>query len=111
MLKARKQKTHTHRPVRGKEIFNMSEVFNNNEFSSDPNQQASNSYSYSFEQSAAQPQPSAPAPEQRKKSGRAAKVVALLLACALVGGGSGFGAAALMQKNAAQPHREKGNEP
>ena len=103
MLKARKQKTHTHRPVRGKEIFNMSEVFNNNEFSSDPNQQASNSYSYSFEQSAAQPQPSAPAPEQRKKSGRAGKIVALLLACALVGGGSGFGAAALMQKNAAQP--------
>ena len=43
MLKARKQKTHTHRPVRGKEIFNMSEVFNNNEFSSDPNQHASNS--------------------------------------------------------------------
>ena len=81
----------------------MSEVFNNNEFSSDPNQQASNSYSYSFEQSAAQPQPSAPAPEQRKKSGRAGKVVALLLACALVGGGSGFGAAVLMQKNAAQP--------
>ena len=81
----------------------MSEVFNNNEFSSDPNQQASNSYSYSFEQSAAQPQPSAPAPEQRKKSGRAGKVVALLLACALVGGGSGFGAAALMQKNAAHP--------
>ena len=103
MLKARKQKTHTHRPVRGKEIFNMSEVFNNNEFSSDPNQQASNSYSYSFEQSAAQPQPSAPAPEQRKKSGRAGKIVALLLACALVGGGSGFGAAVLMQKNAAQP--------
>ena len=81
----------------------MSEVFNNNEFSSDPNQQASNSYSYSFEQSAAQPQPSAPAPEQRKKSGRAGKIVALLLACALVGGGSGFGAAALMQKNTAQP--------
>ena len=101
MLKAQKQKTHTHRPVRGKESFNMSEVFNNNEFSSEPNQQSSNSYSYSFEQSAAQPQPSAPAPEQKKKGGKAGKVVALLLACALVGGGSGFGAAALMQKNAA----------
>ena len=103
MLKAQKQKTHTHRTVRGKESFNMSEVFNSNDYSSEPNQQPSNSYSYSFEQSAAQPQPSAPAPGQKKKSGRAGKVVALLLACALVGGGSGFGAAALMQKNAAQP--------
>ena len=82
----------------------MSEVFNNNAFSSESAQQSSNSYSYSFEPSAAQPQPSAPAPEQKKKGGKAGKIVALLLACALVGGGSGFGAAALMQKNAsAQP--------
>ena len=104
MLKAQKQRTHTHRPVRGKEIIDMSEVFNNNAFSSESAQQSSNSYSYSFEQSAAQPQPSAPAPEQKKKGGKAGKIVALLLACALVGGGSGFGAAALMQKNAsAQP--------
>ena len=95
--------------MRGKEIFNMSEVFNNNEFTSEPSQQSSNSYPYSFEQPfdaqqqpfAAQPQPSAPAPEQKKKGGKAGKIVALLLACALVGGGSGFGAAALMQKNAA----------
>ena len=95
--------------MRGKEIFNMSEVFNNNEFTSEPSQQSSNSYPYSFEQPfdaqqqpfAAQPQPSAPVPEQKKKSGKAGKIVALLLACALVGGGSGFGAAALMQKNAA----------
>ena len=80
----------------------MSEGFNNNEFTSDPEQQSANSYSYSFEQPAyAQPQPSAPAPEQKKKGGKAGKIVALLLACALVGGGSGFGAAALMQKNAA----------
>ena len=87
----------------------MSEVFNNNEFTSEPSQQSSNSYPYSFEQPfdaqqqpfAAQPQPSAPVPEQKKKSGKAGKIVALLLACALVGGGSGFGAAALMQKNAA----------
>ena len=93
--------------MRGKEIFNMSEVFNNNEFTSEPSQQSSNSYPYSFEQPfdaqqqpfAAQPQPSAPVPEQKKKSGKAGKIVALLLACALVGGGSG--AAALMQKNAA----------
>ena len=92
----------------------MSEVFNNNEFTSEPSQQSSNSYPYSFEQPfdaqqqpfAAQPQPSAPVPEQKKKSGKAGKIVALLLACALVGGGSGFGAAALMQKNAAaQPQR------
>ena len=104
MLKAQKQRTHTHRPVRGKEIIDMSEVFNNNAFSSESAQQSSNSYSYSFEPSAAQPQPSAPAPEQKKKGGKAGKIVALLLACALVGGGSGFGAAALMQKNAsAQP--------
>ena len=104
MLKAQKQRAHTHRPVRGKEIIDMSEVFNNNAFSSESAQQSSNSYSYSFEQSAAQPQPSAPAPEQKKKGGKAGKIVALLLACALVGGGSGFGAAALMQKNAsAQP--------
>ncbi len=104
MLKAQKQRTHTHRPVRGKEIIDMSEVFNNNAFSSESAQQSSNSYSYSFEQSAAQPQPSAPAPEQKKKGGKAGKIVALLLACALVGGGSGFGAAALMQKNtSAQP--------
>ena len=95
--------------MRGKEIFNMSEVFNNNEFTSEPSQQSSNSYPYSFEQPfdaqqqpfAAQPPPSAPVPEQKKKSGKAGKIVALLLACALVGGGSGFGAAALMQKNAA----------
>ena len=95
--------------MRGKEIFNMSEGFNNNEFTSEPSQQSSNSYPYSFEQPfdaqqqpfAAQPQPSAPVPEQKKKSGKAGKIVALLLACALVGGGSGFGAAALMQKNAA----------
>ena len=95
--------------MRGKEIFNMSEVFNNNEFTSEPSQQSSNSYPYSFEQPfdaqqqpfAAQPQPSAPVPERKKKSGKAGKIVALLLACALVGGGSGFGAAALMQKNAA----------
>ena len=95
--------------MRGKEIFNMSEVFNNNEFTSEPSQQSSNSHPYSFEQPfdaqqqpfAAQPQPSAPVPEQKKKSGKAGKIVALLLACALVGGGSGFGAAALMQKNAA----------
>ena len=88
--------------MRGKEIFNMSEVCNNNEFTSEPSQQSSNSYPYSFEQPfAAQPQPSAPVPEQKKKSGKAGKIVALLLACALVGGGSGFGAAALMQKNAA----------
>ena len=95
--------------MRGKEIFNMSEVFNNNEFTSEPSQQSSNSYPYSFEQPfdaqqqpfAAQPQPSAPVPEQKKKSGKVGKIVALLLACALVGGGSGFGAAALMQKNAA----------
>ena len=86
--------------MRGKEIFNMSEVFNNNEFTSEPSQQSSNSYPYSFEQPfdaqqqpfAAQPQPSAPVPEQKKKSGKAGKIVALLLACALVGGGSGFGA-------------------
>ena len=85
--------------MRGKEIFNMSEVFNNNEFTSEPSQQSSNSYPYSFEQPfdaqqqpfAAQPQPSAPVPEQKKKSGKAGKIVALLLACALVGGGSGFG--------------------
>ena len=64
--------------MRGKEIFNMSEVFNNNEFTSEPSQQSSNSYPYSFEQPfdaqqqpfAAQPQPSAPAPEQKKKGGR-----------------------------------------
>ena len=95
--------------MRGKEIFNMSEVFNNNEFTSEPSQQSSNSYPYSFEQPfdaqqqpfAAQPQPSTPVPERKKKSGKAGKIVALLLACALVGGGSGFGAAALMQKNAA----------
>ena len=76
----------------------MSEVFNNNEFTSEPSQQSSNSYPYSFEQPfdaqqqpfAAQPQPSAPVPEQKKKSGKAGKIVALLLACALVGGGSGF---------------------
>ena len=37
-------------------------------------------------------------PSRRKKGGKAGKIVALLLACALVGGGSGFGAAALMQK-------------
>ena len=87
--------------MRGKEIINMSEVFNN-DFTSESNQQPSNSYPYSFEQpAAAQPQPSAPVPEQKKKSGKAGKIVALLLACALVGGGSGFGAAALMQKNAA----------
>ena len=87
--------------MRGKEIINMSEVFNN-DFTSESNQQPSNSYPYSFEQpAAAQPQPSAPAPEQKKKGGKAGKIVALLLACALVGGGSGFGAAALMQKNAA----------
>ena len=79
----------------------MSEVFNN-DFTSESNQQPSNSYPYSFEQpAAAQPQPSAPAPDQKKKGGKAGKIVALLLACALVGGGSGFGAAALMQKNAA----------
>lgn len=79
----------------------MSEVFNN-DFTSESNQQPSNSLPYSFEQpAAAQPQPSAPAPEQKKKGGKAGKIVALLLACALVGGGSGFGAAALMQKNAA----------
>ena len=73
-----------------------------NDFTSESNQQPSNSYPYSFEQpAAAQPQPSAPAPEQKKKGGKAGKIVALLLACALVGGGSGFGAAALMQKNAA----------
>ena len=36
--------------MRGKEIFNMSEVFNNNEFTSEPSQQSSNSYPYSFEQ-------------------------------------------------------------
>ena len=41
------------------------------------------------------------AKSEKKKSGKAGKIVALLLACALVGGGSGFGAAALMQKNAA----------
>ena len=41
---------------------------------------------------AAPQQPSSPAPEAKKKGGKAAKVVALLLACALVGGGSGFGA-------------------
>ena len=84
--------------MRGKEIFNMSEVFNNNEFTSEPSQQSSNSYPYSFEQPfdaqqqpfAAQPQPSAPVPEQKKKSGKAGKIVALLLACALVGGGSGL---------------------
>ena len=88
--------------MRGKEIFNMSEVFNNNEFTSEPSQQSSNSYPYSFEQPFdPQPPPSAPVPEQKKKSGKAGKIVALLLACALVGGGSGFGAAALMQKNAA----------
>ena len=95
----------------------MSEVFNNNEFTSEPSQQSSNSYPYSFEQPfdaqqqpfAAQPQPSAPVPEQKKKSGKAGKIVALLLACALVGGGSGFGAAALMQKNAAaQPQHDAG---
>ena len=87
--------------MRGKEIINMSEVFNN-DFTSESNQQPSNSYPYSFEQpAAAQPQPSAPAPDQKKKGGKAGKIVALLLACALVGGGSGFGAAALMQKNAA----------
>lgn len=109
MLKAQKQKTHTHRKDARKGDFNMSEVFNNNEFTSEPSQQSSNSYPYSFEQPfdaqqqpfAAQPQPSAPVPEQKKKSGKAGKIVALLLACALVGGGSGFGAAALMQKNAA----------
>ena len=72
----------------------MSEVFNNNEFTSEPSQQSSNSYPYSFEQPfdaqqqpfAAQPQPSAPVPEQKKKSGKAGKIVALLLACALVRG-------------------------
>lgn len=109
MLKAQKQKTHTHRKDARKGDFNMSEGFNNNEFTSEPSQQSSNSYPYSFEQPfdaqqqpfAAQPQPSAPVPEQKKKSGKAGKIVALLLACALVGGGSGFGAAALMQKNAA----------
>ena len=36
--------------MRGKEIFNMSEGFNNNEFTSEPSQQSSNSYPYSFEQ-------------------------------------------------------------
>ena len=83
--------------MRGKEIINMSEVFNN-DFTSESNQQPSNSYPYSFEQpAAAQPQPSAPAPEQKKKGGKAAKIVALLLACELVGGGSGFGGAELMQ--------------
>ena len=92
--------------MRGKEIIDMSEVFNNNEFSSESAQQSPNSYSYSFEQSAAQPQQSAPAPEQKKKGGKAGKVIALLLACALVGGGSGFGAAALMQKNAAAQPQE-----
>ena len=40
----------------------MSEVFNN-DFTSESNQQPSNSYPYSFEQpAAAQPQPSAPVP-------------------------------------------------
>ena len=49
----------------------MSEVFNN-DFTSESNQQPSNSYPYSFEQpAAAQPQPSAPAPEQKKKGGKA----------------------------------------
>ena len=48
----------------------MSEVFNN-DFTSESNQQPSNSYPYSFEQpAAAQPQPSAPAPEQKKKAAR-----------------------------------------
>ena len=48
----------------------MSEVFNN-DFTSESNQQPSNSYPYSFEQpAAAQPQPSAPAPEQKKKGGK-----------------------------------------
>lgn len=100
--------------MRGKEIFNMSEVFNNNEFTSEPSQQSSNSYPYSFEQPfdaqqqpfAAQPQPSAPVPEQKKKSGKAGKIVALLLACALVGGGSGFGAAALMPEKRGSPAAE-----
>ena len=60
--------------------------------------------SYSYECSGG-PQPSAsqpasqPEPAPQKKSGKAGKVVALLLACALVGGGSGWGAAALSQKN------------
>ena len=64
--------------MRGKEIFNMSEVFNNNEFTSEPSQQSSNSYPYSFEQPfdaqqqpfAAQPQPSTPVPEQKKRAAR-----------------------------------------
>ena len=59
--------------MRGKEIINMSEVFNN-DFTSEGNQQPSNSYPYSFEQpAAAQPQPSAPAPEQKKKGGKGKK--------------------------------------
>ena len=82
--------------MRGKEIIDMSEEFNNNEFTSEPVQQQSYSYTYGSEQ----PQTAAPAPEKKKKSGKAGKIVALLLACALVGGGSGFGAAALMQRHA-----------
>ena len=77
------------------------------EFNYDPNYEPiQHQQSYSYECSGG-PQPSAsqqapqPEPAPQKKSGKAGKVVALLLACALVGGGSGFGAAALMQKQSA----------
>ena len=77
----------------------MSEVFNNNEFTSEPSQQSSNSYPYSFEQPfdaqqqpfAAQPQPSAPAPEQKKKGGKtAAIIIAAVVIVAAVGAGVYF---------------------
>ena len=70
----------------------MSEVFNNNEFTSEPSQQSSNSYPYSFEQPfdaqqqpfAAQPQPSAPVPEQKKKSGKAGKIFWIIVLILMV---------------------------
>ena len=49
-----------------------------------------------------QPQHSAPQSGGPKKKNRAMRIAALLLACALVGGGAGVGAAALYQ-NATQP--------
>ena len=72
----------------------MSEFYN--ESSNEPIGQQQ-TYSYSFDGQQPSQQPSQPQQTQKKKSGKAGKIVALLLACALVGGGSGFGAAALMQ--------------
>ena len=81
----------------------MSEFYNNASSNEQPTGQQSYSYSFDGQQPSGYQQPTQPQKPQKKKSGKAGKIVALLLACALVGGGSGFGAAALMQSRADAP--------